>query len=165
MNFYALDIKTQKALGERIGLDFDAMHNKDRVKVVIVAPHQEIIYEMKSNLEQLNPPLSLGQSISAFVDTFHTSPSQLVPMRLSKKLKPEYNHRTKSHISDISEKCDKPGENSCIQEINGERFNRFVMKESGSKNVVLLYKTSACAFCTAGSSAAHVFHTVSRLFR
>ena len=173
LNFYALDLKTQKTLGEKIGLDFEDKHNKHPIKVVIVSPHEEIIYEMNSNLEYIKSPLTLGQSISRFVNIFHKNPSQLIPLRRSKKILYDIGGSkidtkgTKSHNSDIISKdsCDTSNEVSCIKEINGETFNRFVMEESSSKNVILLYKSSECAFCTGGSSAAHVFHTVSRLFR
>ena len=158
-------MKTQKALGEKIGLSFDK-NRQNTIKVVIVSPQHEIIYEMSSNLEHIKKPLSLGQSISRFVSTFHSNPSELIPLRISKKLQAN-NRQSEDSDSDISnnDNCDKSGKSSCIHEINGEIFDRFVMEEASNKNVILLYKTSACAFCTAASSAAHVFHTVRRLFR
>ena len=165
LNFYALDLKTQKVLGESIGLDFGENPPDNQVKFVIVSPDQEEVYEMNSNLKHEKRPLSLGRSISTFVSMFHRNPSQLLPLRVSKKLhiKPTGSN-SQSDISN-DDNCDTYSKFSCIKEINGETFNRFVMEESGNKNVVLLYKTSSCAFCTAASSAAHVFHTVNRLFR
>ena len=165
LNFYALDLETQKALGESIGLDFEKDPADNQVKFVIVSPNQEEVYEMNSNLKHETIPTSLGRSISTFVSMFHKNPSQLLPLRISKKLhmKPTGSNSQRDISNDNN--CDTYSKFSCIKEINGETFNRFVLEESGNKNVVLLYKTASCAFCTAASSAAHVFHTVNRLFR
>ena len=165
LNFYALDLETQKVLGEKIGISFENPGPDQPAKIVIVSPDQEIVYEMNSNLKHIENQLSLGQSISTFVNMFHNNPSHLTPLRISKKLNPN-RFRSNSHSdNNYDNNCDKYDSISCIKEINGEIFNTFVMEESGNKNVILLYKTAACAFCTAASSAAHVFHTVNRLFR
>ena len=167
LNFYALDLQTQKTLGERIGLNLaENTSSPDKtIFVAIVSPDQGVVYEMKANLEhKKHQPLTLGESISTFIRKFHNSPSQLIPLRISKKLtvKSQKPYRQGDKNVDI---CDEYSSNSCIKEINGETFNHFVMEESRNKNIIILYKTSSCAFCTAASSAAHVFHTVSRLFR
>ena len=167
LNFYSLDLDTQKTLGERIGLNLaENTSSLDKtIFVAIVSPDQEVVYEMKANLEhKQDQHLTLGESISTFVNKFHNNPSQLIPLRISKKLtvKSQKPYEQGDKNVDI---CDDYSSNSCIQEINGETFNHFVMEESRNKNIIILYKTSSCAFCTAASSAAHVFHTVSRLFR
>ena len=50
---------------------------------------------------------------------------------------------------------------SVIQEITGDNFLETVMDKE--LNVVLLYHTRSCAFCTAASSAAASFHAVNRI--
>ena len=178
LNFYSLDIETQTTLGERIGLSFDEAENvsnggqKNKLVVAIVSPSQEVVYEMNSNIEvQRGKLLTAGEAISAFVDKFHNNPSQLKPLRLSKKLvtkkQSQYPENSESDtLPESNVPCDKVDSSiSCVKEINSEMFRQFVMEESREKNVVLLYRTPSCAFCTAASNAAHVFHTVSRLFR
>merc|ERR1712080_282564 len=46
LNFYALDLETQRVLGESIGLDFEKDPPDNQVKFVIVSPDQEEAYEM-----------------------------------------------------------------------------------------------------------------------
>ena len=50
LNFYALDLETQKVLGERIGLDFGKNGSDKKAKFVIASPDQEVVYEMNTNL-------------------------------------------------------------------------------------------------------------------
>ena len=165
LNFYALDMKTQSALANRIGLKIGANEQHQQPKFVITSPSEEVVYEMTSNLNEPKGQLSLGQSISEFVSIFHNNPSQLAPLRISKNLN-ENLSSSNSH-SDIpsNHNCDKHDSMSCVKEINGETFNRLIFEDLRNKNVILLYKTASCAFCTAASTAAQVFHTVNRLFR
>ena len=165
LNFYALDIKTQAALANRIGLKIGVNEQHQEPKFVITSPNDEVVYEMTSNLNDPKRQLTLGQSISEFVSIFHNNPSQLAPLRISKHLN-ENLSRSNSH-SDIpsNHNCDKHDSVSCVKEINGETFNHFILEDLRNKNVILLYKTASCAFCTAASTAAQVFHTVNRLFR
>ena len=53
------------------------------------------------------------------------------------------------------------GNLSHIEEITGQNFHETVMDKE--LNVVLLYQTKSCAFCTAASSAAAAFHSVMRI--
>ena len=165
LNFYALDMKTQTALANRIGLKIGINEQHQQPKFVITSPNEEVVYEMTSNINYPKRQLTLGQSISEFVSIFHNSPSQLVPLRSSKNLNVNLS-RSNSH-SDIpsNHDCDKHDSMSCVEEINGETFNRFILEDFRNKNVILLYKTASCAFCTAASTAAQVFHSVNRLFR
>ena len=165
LNFYALDMKTQTALANKIGLKIGVNEQHQEPKFVITSPNDEVVYEMTSNLNDPKRQLTLGQSISEFVSIFHNNPSQLAPLRISKNLN-ENLSRSNSH-SDIpsNNDCDKHDSMSCVKEINGETFNRFILEDLRNKNVILLYKTASCAFCTAASTAAQVFHTVNRLFR
>ena len=165
LNFYALDIETQKVLGEKIGLNFEKNSSGEQDKFVIVSPDQEVAYEMNANLEKMGQSFSLRQSISTFVNMFHNNPSQLLPLRISKQLNITSTPSSGHSNSSSSDNCEQQSTISCIKEINGETFKSVVLEESSNKHVVLLYKTASCAFCTASSSAAHVFHTVNRLFR
>ena len=50
LNFYALDMKTQTALANRIGLKIGINEQHQQPKFVITSPNEEVVYEMTSNL-------------------------------------------------------------------------------------------------------------------
>ena len=93
--------------------------------------------------------LSDNVSLSSFVEMFHSRESSLKKAWLtSQKVKPKVKCRHRA--------------SSCMMEVSSDNFNEVVMDPN--VNVVLLYKTSSCAFCSSGSPSAQVFHTVARVF-
>ena len=85
-------------------------------------------------------------SLSHCVRTYHENSSGLARLKVT------------AVAADVSaqEQTD-----SVIQEITGDNFLETVMDKE--LNVVLLYHTRSCAFCTAASSAAASFHAVNRI--
>jgi len=86
-------------------------------------------------------------SLSHCVRTYHENSSGLARLKVT---------AVAAGVSAAQEQTD-----SVIQEITGDNFLETVMDKE--LNVVLLYHTRSCAFCTAASSAAASFHTVKRI--
>ena len=100
-----------------------------------------VIVSLKEELIYSSNDLTLSQ----FIGTYHERPSTLHRLRVSKPL------------------FDGKESDSSIEEINGQNFESKVM--NSKVNIVLLYRTTACAFCAAASPVTQVFHSVHRILK
>jgi len=138
LNFYALSQDLSLHLGKSIGVT--ALHSRpSKVAFAIVTLKEETVLSC-DNFENL----------SQCVQAFHANPGGLLRLKAT------------SDVKGVGSEALKMGANtSHIEEITGQNFHETVMDKE--LNVVLLYQTKSCAFCTAASSAAAAFHSVMRI--
>jgi len=139
VNFFAVDSETNSHLAKSIGLKL----NSNAPTFAIVSLREEAVYRASDD-----------QSLSDFIKSFHEQPSKLERLQVKKDT------TAKSECDDVTKSNkEKP---SCVKEISGgDDFDRVVMDPK--HNVVVLYRTAACAFCSA--QATQAFHSVSQIFQ
>lgn len=155
LSFLAFDSLQLHHFAERLGVD--VLHRKDKSAVLIVDPQAETQYLLQGEINKVTLTNFIKDYVSDKLPRWHRT-ANTQPRAHDFTLGPTQTIHLSRYNARNPDECK---ENVvCVEELNFSNFKSKVLENK--KNVVLLYYTPYCAFCSAVS---HVFLTVAHTLK